>query len=68
MRKLIIALSLALLPGALTLEDAPDWARGYAPCPTEDSSACYWDAENMGNGEGMSFIVDSDGTVHYREG
>lgn len=28
------------------------------PCATEDSTACYWNAETMGNGRGDSFIAD----------
>lgn len=26
-----------------------------APCPTEDSTNCYWDASIQGNGTGQSF-------------
>lgn len=36
------------------------------PCPTEDSTGCYWDADTMGNGHGNSFVVDYDGTTYYR--
>jgi hypothetical protein len=28
----------------------------FRPCPAEDSSFCYWDAETRGNGHGQSFI------------
>ncbi len=36
----------------------------YLPaCPTEDSTDCYWDATQPGNGYGNSF-VDIDGTAH----
>lgn len=35
-------------------------------CATEDSTNCYWDAETMGNGEGLSFI-DVDGETFYEE-
>lgn len=38
-----------------------------APCPTEDSENCYWDAANMGNGGGTSFI-SLNGTWYYPEG
>lgn len=34
------------------------------PCPTEDSTNCYWDATVQGNGLGQSF-VDINGTAHY---
>tara|TARA_R110000851_G_scaffold4520_1_gene18457 strand:+ start:2180 stop:2584 length:405 start_codon:yes stop_codon:yes gene_type:complete len=27
------------------------------PCPTEDSTACYWDASERGNGHGHDFIA-----------
>lgn len=33
------------------------------PCPTEDSTGCYWDAAARGNGEGVSFIALDDGTI-----
>lgn len=33
------------------------------PCPTEDSSGCYWDAAANGNGEGISFVVLDNGTT-----
>lgn len=36
------------------------------PCPTEDSTNCYWDASVQGNGEGRSF-VDIDGTLYYQD-
>lgn len=34
------------------------------PCAQEDSVNCYWDAAQMGNGEGTSF-VNIDGTYYY---
>lgn len=34
-------------------------------CPTEDSTACLWDAAIQGNGEGRSFIVDANERVTY---
>jgi hypothetical protein len=37
---------------------------GLAPCPTEDSTDCYWDADTMGNGHGRDVIdLGSDGVV-----
>lgn len=30
------------------------------PCATEDSTACYWDASQRGNGTGHSFIAVTD--------
>lgn len=35
------------------------------PCATEDSLGCFWDADVQGNGQGSSFVVDTDGTVYY---
>lgn len=38
------------------------------PCPTEDSGDnCYWNAREMGNGEGTSFVVIG-GVVYYPKG
>lgn len=34
------------------------------PCRVEDGRRCYWDADNMGNGQGSSFIV-TRGRRHY---
>jgi hypothetical protein len=30
---------------------------GLAPCATEDSDNCYWDATSHGNGDGLSFAM-----------
>lgn len=38
-----------------------------APCPTEDSDNCFWDADAQGNGEGRSFVT-IDGHVYYLDG
>jgi hypothetical protein len=27
------------------------------PCPTEDSTGCYWDADTMGNGRGHDVVT-----------
>ncbi len=27
------------------------------PCPTEDSTGCYWDAQTMGNGVGNDVVT-----------
>lgn len=37
------------------------------PCPTEDSTDCYWDSDLQGNGQGVDF-VDIDGVAYYPEG
>jgi len=35
------------------------------PCDTEDSGHCYWDAANMGNGQGYSYVMLGDGAPIY---
>lgn len=30
------------------------------PCPTEDSTGCYWDADTMGNGLGHDVVTPSE--------
>lgn len=37
-----------------------------APCTTEDSDNCYWDASTMGNSKGNSFIA-WNGNHYYGE-
>lgn len=34
-----------------------------APCPTEDSIACLWYADDQGNGRGQSYIVTPGGLL-----
>jgi hypothetical protein len=34
------------------------WGEPLPPCPTEDSTGCYWDAALAGNGRGESFIAE----------
>ena len=46
---------------------ASDPRRGYEPCVTEDSIACYWDADVQGNGIGDSFTTDANDVVTYWE-
>lgn len=46
---------------ALTMPSVP----ALPPCPTEDSTACYWDAQQHGNGDGRSFTTDANGTRTY---
>ena len=38
----------------------------FAPCELEDSSFCYWDAAERGNGRGRSFIALRQRVVYYR--
>ena len=35
------------------------------PCGVEDGKNCYWDAQAMGNGRGVSFI-DVNGNAFYK--
>lgn len=45
----------ALIVGMLNLaSDRPDT---LPPCPTEDSTHCYWDSSERGNGIGQDFIA-----------
>ncbi len=37
----------------------------FPPCDTEDSPQCYWDAANMGNKLGYSYVMAGDGTPVY---
>ena len=45
------------------------WEQGetiiLTPCPTEDSTGCYWDASIRGNKVGQSF-VNINGNVYYK--
>lgn len=34
-------------------------------CPQEDSTWCYWNARERGNGMGRSYIVFDEGQVLY---
>lgn len=34
-----------------------------APCPTEDSTFCYWNANQRSNGQGISFIALNEGFI-----
>lgn len=44
----------------------PILPENYPACATEDAQGpCYWDADTMGNGHGMSFRIHPDGTVEY---
>lgn len=43
---------------------APGETYSLPPCPSEDSSNCYWDATTRGNGQGTSF-VNLNGVTYY---
>lgn len=40
---------------------------GFPPCIAEGAPnyPCYWDADTMGNGQGVSFVRDVTGTFVY---
>jgi len=59
MKTLTIAV-LALL--ALCTTPAP---QQLAPCATEDSTGCYWDASHRGNMQGQSFYTTDAGVTVY---
>ena len=65
---LIVSLISPLAPPTPAPVPAPATAplSPYVPCAEEDSPGpCYWDAARRGNGQGTSFIVNSDQTVTY---
>lgn len=36
------------------------------PCPTEDSTLCYWDSSTHGNGLGLSYVaLTEDVRLYY---
>ena len=49
--------------GALLANDSNPF---FNECAQEDSSNCFWDAQERGNGEGYSYVVDDDNVVYYR--
>lgn len=53
----LTAVQLASPAGANTAHrpGLPVWMK--TPCQSEDSVNCYWNARQMGNGEGLSFYV-----------
>ncbi len=73
MRKTIATIA-ALIAGAFALaepaaaqpvERAEASINSYPICEQEDSVACVWPADEVGNGEGLSYIVYPDGTMNY---
>ena len=51
-----------------TVEPVPEFPTLILPpCEPEDSTNCYWNAQQMGNGLGTSF-VNIDGVYYYAEG
>lgn len=60
-RDSIIALLVMVAICLVIILDPHNWE----PCPTEDSTNCYWDAGTRGNGEGQSFIAFTDDIVLY---
>lgn len=55
---------LTLASGIIGIENANASTR-WAPCKTEDSVSCIWDAKHMGNGEGRSFKSGPNGGIKY---
>lgn len=37
----------------------------FQPCQTEDSTSCYWNAQEQGNGKGISFIAFNDSVIYF---
>jgi hypothetical protein len=64
--RVIVVVALCLVIVAMLAWAAAIYDRtgGLAPCPTEDSTGCYWDADTMGNGRGNDVIdLGVDGVV-----
>lgn len=40
-------------------------ATAFPSCEYEDSNNCYWDAANMGNKLGYSYVMAGDGAPIY---
>jgi hypothetical protein len=60
MKTLLVTLAL------LTLTACTPEVPTLAPCQTEDqTTACYWDATQHGNGQGRSFIVTDSGSIVF---
>ena len=60
-RDVLIATIVMVVLCAIIIMDPHNWE----PCPTEDSTNCYWDAQTQGNGEGQSFIAFNDDVIIY---
>lgn len=52
----VLALAVALLALGLVVQAVAFRGPSLPECATEDSEACYWDASEMGNGNGRDFI------------
>lgn len=42
--------------GTAVVRCSANWSKRLRPCPTDDSSNCYWNARVRGNGLGTSYI------------
>lgn len=60
---LSILISLSVLVFVVIGHVSPNAEGPLPPCPTEDSTGCYWDADTMGNGEGEDSITLHDGVA-----
>ena len=59
----VCALVAGIVFGILLATPEPGTIR-LGPCQTEDSTNCYWDAAQHGNGQGVPFL-SVDGETYY---
>lgn len=67
------ALGLAVVALAGSVAAGATWERSTAVplpvtpvCESEGQDGpCFWDADEQGNGQGVSFYVDADNNVYY---
>lgn len=57
----VVLLGAFIVVGLFFMLDRHPDPRLLGPCPTEDSTNCYWDAQTMGNGEGHDFVIIEQG-------
>jgi hypothetical protein len=72
MRRAIVAaaivaagLAVDVSPAVAVAVSAPGVPAAAAPCRTEDSNGCVWDARHRGDGTGRSWYASPDGVVTY---
>jgi hypothetical protein len=65
----IIAAVIAAIHALVGVPTTPDGGRELPSCHAEDqTTACYWDASEHGNGTGRDFYVDDQGRAHFVTG
>lgn len=59
----IAAIALVLM--FVVVGSVNDFTTPLDPCPTEDSTMCYWDGNSRGNKTGVSFIALTENVRIY---